>query len=85
VRGSKYETSDAVFGVKQSLIVDITKVADEEGWADKYGVESSTALLRYDFVLLTEEESNKLREEKARDEAERQGGLRVENGLLVPK
>ncbi|CAG9953500.1 unnamed protein product, partial [Clonostachys rosea f. rosea IK726] len=38
VRGSKHETSDAVFGVKQSLIVNITKVADEEGWADKYGV-----------------------------------------------
>ncbi|KAK7219434.1 hypothetical protein V2G26_007437 [Clonostachys chloroleuca] len=81
VRGSKYETSDAVFGVRQSLIVDITKVADEEGWADKYGVESSTALLRYDFVLLTEEESNKLREEKARDEAERQGGCELRMGF----
>ncbi|KAK7219124.1 hypothetical protein V2G26_007127 [Clonostachys chloroleuca] len=67
VRGNKYETLDAVFGVKQSLIVNITKVADEEGWADKYGVESSTALLRYDFVLLTKEESRKLREEQARD------------------
>uniref|UniRef100_A0A0B7KSL9 Intradiol ring-cleavage dioxygenases domain-containing protein n=1 Tax=Bionectria ochroleuca TaxID=29856 RepID=A0A0B7KSL9_BIOOC len=81
VRGSKHETSDAVFGVKQSLIVNITKVADEEGWADKYVKHSA---IEVDFVLLTEEESRKLREEKARDEAERQRGLRVENGLLVP-
>lgn len=60
-------------------------MADEKGLADNYCVEPSTALLRYDFVLLTEEERSRLREERARDEAERQGGLRVENGLLVPK
>lgn len=85
MRGSKYETSDAVFGVKESLIVDITRVADEEDWPDKYGVGSNTALLKLDFVLLTEEENSLLREKKATDETERQGGLRVENALLVQK
>lgn len=61
----QYMTSDAVFGVKDSLIVPMGKVNAEQ--ARKYGVAQATALLVHDFVLVTHEETQKLRDEKASD------------------
>jgi hypothetical protein len=63
IRGDPYETSDAVFGVKESLIVDLQKV--DSAIAKKYGVPEGSLLLTYDFVLVTSEESEKLRDENA--------------------
>jgi protocatechuate 3,4-dioxygenase beta subunit len=64
-RGDPYETSDPVFGVKDSLIVDLGEVDEET--AGKYGVQVGMKMLRYDFVLVTEEEAGKLKKEKARE------------------
>jgi hypothetical protein len=63
IRNDPYETSDAVFGVKQSLIVDFVP-ADAET-AKKYGVKEGTKLLRHDFVLVSAKETEKLRDENA--------------------
>ncbi|KAI0116596.1 dioxygenase [Hypoxylon sp. NC0597] len=63
VRGDPYETSDAVFGVKQSLIVDIGKA--DAATAKEYNFPEGGLLLKHDFVLTTKEETEKLRDENA--------------------
>jgi len=50
VRGDPFETSDAVFGVKSSLIVDVKTVETEE-MANQYGVSVGDWLIEWDFVL----------------------------------
>ncbi|KAJ6443672.1 catechol dioxygenase [Purpureocillium lavendulum] len=61
-----YESTDAVFGVKDSLVVPIKKVEDEE-LADKYGVKLGSALITYDFVLVQDEAAALLRRKKAEE------------------
>jgi len=51
VRGDPFETSDAVFGVKSSLIVDVKNVPDE-AMAKKYGVTKGDWLIDWDFVWI---------------------------------
>jgi protocatechuate 3,4-dioxygenase beta subunit len=51
--GDEYLDSDAVFGVKESLIVDYEKVASKEQ-AAKYAIESPFWRVDYDFVLVPE-------------------------------
>ncbi|KAI1080520.1 dioxygenase [Whalleya microplaca] len=63
IRGDPYETSDAVFGVKQSLIVDLDKV--DKVKAEKYGVTEGSWLLEHEFVLVTQEDTEKLRDKNA--------------------
>jgi len=63
IRNDPYETSDAVFGVKQSLIVDFT--AADAAIAKKYGVKEGTKVLQHDFVLVDEKETERLRDENA--------------------
>ena len=63
IRGDPYETSDAVFGVKNSLIVDVHKVDAET--AKKYEMKEGSLLIKHDFVLVTSAESEKLRDENA--------------------
>jgi hypothetical protein len=63
VRGDPYETSDAVFGVKQSLVVDLDKV--DKSTAESYGAKDGDWLLRHDFVLVTKEETERLRDQNA--------------------
>ena len=83
LRGDPYETSDAVFGVKQSLVIDLDKVDKET--ADKYGVEEGIWLLRYDFVLTTREETEKLRDELATEALEKLGlKLKLVDHLPIP-
>jgi hypothetical protein len=48
-----YENSDAVFGVKNTLVVDLTKITDDK-LAQQYDVRIGCALLEYEFVLVTE-------------------------------
>ncbi|KAF2997595.1 hypothetical protein E8E13_002854 [Curvularia kusanoi] len=85
IRGSDYETSDAVFGVKESLIVGLDTVTPEQ--AKQYDVKEGTKLLTYDFVLVTDEETKKLRHEeaaKAMKSLGREKGMTIINGVPVP-
>jgi hypothetical protein len=84
LRGDPFETSDAVFGVKESLIIDLVRVGDVDGLAEKHSVSPDTKLLRYDFVLLTEDESARERGKVAQVLADGQKGkLKVVNSLLL--
>ncbi|KAF3481187.1 hydroxyquinol 1,2-dioxygenase [Arthroderma uncinatum] len=83
-RGDKYETSDAVFGVKSSLVVDYGAV-DEE-MAKKYHVPVGTALLVYDFVLASEQEARELQDRNSLDALKKLGrNFKIVNGLPVPE
>lgn len=85
VRGDKYESSDAVFGVKESLIVDIKTVSKEQ--AKEYGVPESTRLLEWEFVLVSEEETRDLRNKLAKEAMEKLGleRMKIVDGLPVPE
>jgi len=52
--------------VKDSLVVSIKKVQDDEQ-AKQYGVKLGSALMTYDFVLVTDEAAAKLRRQKAEE------------------
>lgn len=69
MRGDPYETTDAVFGVKSSLIVDLNKCPKGElvGY-ESAGCKEGDWLMKYDFVLTTVEE-NKYYLEKERQAA----------------
>ena len=76
-------SSDAVFGVKKSLIVDLVP-ADAET-ARRYGVQEGTATLRHDFVLVSEREARELRELKSRQALERLGRkVKLVDSLPIP-
>ncbi|WPG99436.1 catechol dioxygenase like protein [Acrodontium crateriforme] len=83
LRGDPYETSDAVFGVKDSLIVDLKTVSSDQ--AREYGVSEKSRLITYDFVLVSEEESRKLQEKNAMDAMKALGRkMKLYNGLPIP-
>ncbi|KAH7112076.1 catechol dioxygenase [Dendryphion nanum] len=66
LRGDPYEASDAVFGVKDSLVVDLRQV--DKAMARKYpGTWEGMQLLEYDFVLVTDEETRKLKDSKSHE------------------
>jgi hypothetical protein len=71
LRGDPYETSDVVFGVKESLLVDLGTVSAEQ--AKKYNVKEGSKLLTYDFVLVTDEETKELRNGEAKKAMEKLG------------
>lgn len=83
LRGDPYETSDAVFGVKDSLVVDLKTVTPEQ--AKEYGVAEGCMLLTYDFVLVSDEEARSLREKEAMTAMEKLGlRMKLLDGLPVP-
>lgn len=83
LRGDPYERSDAVFGVKKSLVIDLDNVDKET--ATKYGVSENCLLLKQDFVLITEEESLALRDKLAEEALKKLGlHLKLVNHLPVP-
>lgn len=83
-RGDPYETSDPVFGVKESLIVDLEEVDEEI--SKQYDVAVGTKLLRYDFILPTEEEAMEMRVAKATEAVDSLGmKARIVNGLPIPE
>lgn len=83
IRGDPYETSDAVFGVKNSLIVNFTTVDAET--AKQYGVAEGSKILRHDFVLVDEKETEKLRDEHALAAMEKLGRkVKLLNHLPIP-
>ena len=82
LKNDPYESSDAVFGVKKSLLVELSKVSADQ--AKKYNVEEGSALLSYDFVLVTEKESAELRAENSRTALEKLGRrVKIVKGLPV--
>lgn len=84
IKGSEFETSDAVFGVKETLVVALGDVNQDQ--AEKYGVNLGTKLLSYDFVLVSDEEASELREKKAIEAMEKQGRrMKMVEGLPVPE
>jgi hypothetical protein len=84
LRGDPYETSDAVFGVKESLLIDLGTVNAEQ--AKTYDVKEGGKLMSYDFVLVSEQESRELREKNAMDAMKDLGfRMKLYNGLPVPE
>ena len=83
LRGDPYEASDAVFGVKESLLVEFSSA---DGMvARKYGVERGSPVLEYDCVLVTEREAGELRDERSRKAMEELGlRMKIVEGLPVP-
>jgi hypothetical protein len=63
VRGDPYEQTDAVFGVKSSLIIDLGKA--DAAMAKQYNVKEGTWLLQHEFVLVSQKETDELRDAKA--------------------
>lgn len=83
LRGDPYETSDAVFGVKKSLVIDLHKL--DEKTATEYGVSEDCLLLKHDFILITEEESLALRDKLATEALKKLGlNLKLVDHLPVP-
>ncbi|KAF7130900.1 hypothetical protein CNMCM5793_003770 [Aspergillus hiratsukae] len=83
LRNDPYETSDAVFGVKNSLVVDLGKAGPE--YAKKYNVPEDHALLTYDFILVTDQETADLRAKNSKEALDKLGRkVRIVNGLPVP-
>lgn len=84
MRGDPYESSDAVFGVKSSLVVDLTKITDQE-MAAKYDVPVGTSLLKQDFILVSEEEAKALRDRNSIEALTQLGmKVRIVEGLPIP-
>ncbi|KAH8884298.1 dioxygenase [Thozetella sp. PMI_491] len=84
IRGDPYETSDAVFGVKKSLVIDLDKV--DKATAEQYDVAEGSWLLKYDFVLTTLKEADDLRDELAVEALKKLGltHLKLIDHLPVP-
>ncbi|KAL4871196.1 hypothetical protein BDV12DRAFT_32099 [Aspergillus spectabilis] len=83
LRNDPFETSDAVFGVKDSLVVELGKAGPE--YAAKYGVSEDHALLTYDFVLVSEAETSELRAKNSKDALDKLGRkVKIVNGLPIP-
>ena len=83
LRHDPYETSDAVFGVKSSLLVDLATVNATQ--AKQYNIEQGSKLLTYDFVLVSEKEARELREKKATEAMKGLGRrMKLLDGLPVP-
>ena len=65
------------------MIVELGKV--DKQMAEKYGVKEGQALMTYDFVLVSEQESFDLRAKKSKDALEKLGRkVKIVEGLPVP-
>ena len=65
MRVDPYEFHDPVFGVKESLVVDLSEVADES-MAKEHAVPLGTKLIDRKFVLESSEGAEELRREAAK-------------------
>lgn len=73
-----------MFGVKDSLIVNVQTVEDTNQ-AEHFGVEVGCALIKYDFVLVTEKAVADLRQKESERALTSQGqNFRFIDGLPVP-
>ena len=84
LRGDPYETSDAVFGVKKSLVIDLDKV--DKALAEEHDIPEGSWLLKHDFVLVSEEETSRLRDQNAMDALTKLGlRMKMVDHLPVPE
>ena len=84
LKDDPYESTDAVFGVKNSLVVPVKKIEDE-GQAKAHGVTMGSALISYDFVLVTDQAAAELRRQKAEEAmAGLSGKFKFIDNLPVP-
>lgn len=84
LKGDPYESSDAVFGVKKSLVVELGQV--DKATAEEYGVKEGSWLLKHDFVLSTQQETEELRDRLAVEELEKLGlRMKLVDHLPVPE
>ncbi len=73
-----------MFGVKQSLVIDLEKV--DKKTAEEYGVKEGSWLLRHDFVLVTQDETERLRDQNAVEALEKLGlRMKLVDHLPVPE
>lgn len=83
LRGDPFETSDAVFGVKESLLVDLEPA--DVATAKQYNVKPGTLVLKYSFVLVSDKEADDLRDENSRKAvAAFSRMVQILDGLPVP-
>jgi hypothetical protein len=82
LRNDPYENSDAVFGVKDTLVVDLLTVGESE--IQKYNVAPGTKLIKYDFVLVEADVALQLKLERAKEAMSGKGNVEFINGLHVP-
>ncbi|KAI3327199.1 aromatic compound dioxygenase [Xylariaceae sp. AK1471] len=83
MRNDPYEASDAVFGVKKSLVVEPLRIDDVT--AKEYGVPEGSWILKHDFVLTTDKETQNLRDQLALEALEKLGlKLKLVDHLPVP-
>ena len=72
-----------MFGVKDNLIVEVGKT--DKATADKYGVAEGTALITWDFVLVSDKEADELRDKKSVEALKKLGRhVKIVDGLPVP-
>lgn len=72
-----------MFGVKDSLVVDLHEVGDPT--AKKYDVKPGSLVLTHDFVLVSDKEATDLRDEKSKKALAALGRkIKLLNGLPVP-
>ena len=83
IKGDPYEASDAVFGVKDDLVVEVGRV--DPATAEKYGVKEGSAIITWDFVLASDKEAGELRDQNSIEALERLGRrVKIVDGLPVP-
>jgi len=83
LRNDPYETSDAVFGVKNTLVIDLGKV--DATLAAKYDIAEGSWLMTYDFVLVTDADTKALREYNSQIALDKLGRkVKIVNGLPIP-
>lgn len=69
--------------MKESLIINLHTVSASQ--AKEYGVKEGCRLIAYDFVLVSDEEARKLREQEAMAAMEKLGRrMKLYKGLPVP-
>ncbi|EUC27504.1 hypothetical protein COCCADRAFT_41786 [Bipolaris zeicola 26-R-13] len=84
LKNDPYESTDAVFGVKDSLVVPLQRVENERQ-AKTYEVGLGSALISYNFVLVSNEAAVELRRQKAEEAmAGLKGKFRFIDNLPVP-
>ncbi|KAK5998921.1 Catechol 1,2-dioxygenase-like protein [Cladobotryum mycophilum] len=75
VKNNRYVGTDFAISVKESLLVDVVKIDEET--IKKYGSHTGADLIKYTFVLATEDEVNELKAQQ-REKKKKVKGKKVE-------
>lgn len=73
-----------MFGVKKSLVIDLGRT--DKATSEKYGVKEGTLLLEQEFVLVTKDETERLRDQNAVEALKKLGlHMKLVDHLPVPE